>query len=119
MAERLVGGGVDRWVRGQTNASDHAPVWIELDIWRTIQWLDANSTAIRWSKKLGNPRWENLGSFVDSGLLSVTFCDWRCKRVETKKTSNTSENNRLARGLDGERGRNRTFNLLIKSKEQV
>jgi exodeoxyribonuclease III len=32
MAERLVGGGVDRWVRGQTNASDHAPVWIELDI---------------------------------------------------------------------------------------
>jgi exodeoxyribonuclease III len=32
MAERLVGGGVDRWVRGQTNASDHAPVWVELDI---------------------------------------------------------------------------------------
>ena len=32
MAERLVGGGVDRWARGQTNASDHAPVWIELDI---------------------------------------------------------------------------------------
>ena len=32
MAERLVSGGVDRWVRGQTNASDHAPVWIELDI---------------------------------------------------------------------------------------
>jgi exodeoxyribonuclease-3 len=32
IAERLVGGGVDRWVRGETNASDHAPVWIELDI---------------------------------------------------------------------------------------
>jgi exodeoxyribonuclease-3 len=27
---RLVAAGVDRWVRGQTGASDHAPVWIEL-----------------------------------------------------------------------------------------
>jgi hypothetical protein len=26
----LVDGGVDRWVRGEVNASDHAPVWIEL-----------------------------------------------------------------------------------------
>jgi hypothetical protein len=25
-------GGVDRWVRGETNASDHAPVWIMLDL---------------------------------------------------------------------------------------
>ena len=31
MAGRLVEGGVDRWVRGETNASDHAPVWIVLD----------------------------------------------------------------------------------------
>jgi exodeoxyribonuclease-3 len=30
MAERLVDGGVDRWVRGEENASDHAPAWIEL-----------------------------------------------------------------------------------------
>jgi exodeoxyribonuclease III len=29
-AERLVRGGVDRSVRGKENASDHAPVWIEL-----------------------------------------------------------------------------------------
>ena len=29
---RLVGGGVDRWVRGEVNASDHAPVWIALDL---------------------------------------------------------------------------------------
>ena len=28
MSERLVEGGVDRWVRGHTNASDHAPAWI-------------------------------------------------------------------------------------------
>lgn len=27
---RLVQGGVDRWVRGEENASDHAPAWIEL-----------------------------------------------------------------------------------------
>jgi exodeoxyribonuclease-3 len=31
MAERLVDGGVDRSVRGEINASDHAPVWIVLD----------------------------------------------------------------------------------------
>jgi exodeoxyribonuclease III len=29
---RLIGGGVDRWVRGEENASDHAPAWIELDL---------------------------------------------------------------------------------------
>jgi exodeoxyribonuclease III len=28
---RLVDGGVDRWVRGEENASDHAPAWIVLD----------------------------------------------------------------------------------------
>ena len=28
----LVDGGVDRWARGQTNASDHAPTWIMLDL---------------------------------------------------------------------------------------
>ena len=29
--DRLVHGGVDRWVRGEDNASDHAPAWIVLD----------------------------------------------------------------------------------------
>jgi exodeoxyribonuclease III len=28
---RLVDGSVDRWVRGEANASDHAPTWITLD----------------------------------------------------------------------------------------
>jgi exodeoxyribonuclease III len=32
LSELLVKGGVDRWVRGEVNASDHAPVWIELDV---------------------------------------------------------------------------------------
>lgn len=32
IADRLMDGGVDRWVRGETNASDHAPAWILLDI---------------------------------------------------------------------------------------
>ena len=32
LSEHLVDGGVDRWVRGEINASDHAPVWIELDV---------------------------------------------------------------------------------------
>jgi len=30
MSGCLVDGGVDRWVRGELNASDHAPVWIKL-----------------------------------------------------------------------------------------
>jgi len=32
MSERLVDGGIDRWVRGEVNASDHAPAWIVLDL---------------------------------------------------------------------------------------
>ena len=32
IAGRLIEGGVDRWVRGEVNASDHAPVWIALDL---------------------------------------------------------------------------------------
>jgi exodeoxyribonuclease III len=31
IAPRLKGGGVDRWVRGEANASDHAPAWIEIE----------------------------------------------------------------------------------------
>jgi exodeoxyribonuclease-3 len=31
VCNRLVRGGVDRWVRGEENASDHAPAWIVLD----------------------------------------------------------------------------------------
>jgi exodeoxyribonuclease-3 len=30
IAKRLAGGGIDRWVRGEANASDHAPTWITL-----------------------------------------------------------------------------------------
>jgi exodeoxyribonuclease-3 len=32
MSERLIDGGVDRWVRGEENASDHAPAWVTLDL---------------------------------------------------------------------------------------
>ncbi|HTS28713.1 MAG TPA: exodeoxyribonuclease III [Bryobacteraceae bacterium] len=32
LCNRLVDGGVDVWVRGEVNASDHAPAWIELDV---------------------------------------------------------------------------------------
>ena len=32
VCERLVDGGVDRGVRGEENASDHAPAWIVLDL---------------------------------------------------------------------------------------
>jgi len=31
LSKRLIGGGVDRWVRGEVNASDHAPAWITLN----------------------------------------------------------------------------------------
>ena len=30
LAPRLTAAGVDRWVRGEEHASDHAPVWVEL-----------------------------------------------------------------------------------------
>lgn len=30
VADHLEAAGVDRWVRGQEGASDHAPVWIEI-----------------------------------------------------------------------------------------
>ena len=30
LSSRLLNGGVDQWVRGEENASDHAPAWIEL-----------------------------------------------------------------------------------------
>jgi exodeoxyribonuclease-3 len=32
ICERLRDGGVDRWVRGEENASDHAPAWISLEL---------------------------------------------------------------------------------------
>jgi exonuclease III len=32
LAPTLVAAGVDRAVRGKSNASDHAPTWIELDL---------------------------------------------------------------------------------------
>jgi exodeoxyribonuclease III len=32
LAPRLRNAGVDRWVRDQPHASDHAPAWIELDM---------------------------------------------------------------------------------------
>jgi len=32
LTERMAGGGVDRWTRGEVNASDHAPAWIVLDL---------------------------------------------------------------------------------------
>jgi exodeoxyribonuclease-3 len=30
LATELIDSGVDRWVRGEEGASDHAPAWIEL-----------------------------------------------------------------------------------------
>lgn len=35
LAPALVDAGVDRWVRGQPHASDHAPAWVRLDLLRT------------------------------------------------------------------------------------
>jgi exodeoxyribonuclease-3 len=32
MSKKLVDGGIDKWVRGEANASDHAPAWIQLDV---------------------------------------------------------------------------------------
>jgi exodeoxyribonuclease III len=32
LSGKLDDGGIDRWVRGEANASDHAPAWISLDL---------------------------------------------------------------------------------------
>jgi exodeoxyribonuclease-3 len=32
LAPRLLDAGVDRWVRGEPHASDHAPTWVELEM---------------------------------------------------------------------------------------
>jgi exodeoxyribonuclease III len=32
LAPCLEAAGVDRWVRGEPKASDHAPAWVELDL---------------------------------------------------------------------------------------
>jgi exodeoxyribonuclease-3 len=32
LAPKMIGAGVDRWVRGRPHASDHAPTWVELDL---------------------------------------------------------------------------------------
>jgi exodeoxyribonuclease III len=32
LGARLVEGGIDRWTRGEANASDHAPAWIRLNL---------------------------------------------------------------------------------------
>jgi exodeoxyribonuclease III len=32
LSDRLMDGGIERWARGQENASDHAPTWITLDL---------------------------------------------------------------------------------------
>jgi exodeoxyribonuclease III len=34
LAPALVAAGVDRWVRGEEHASDHAPTWVQLDLAR-------------------------------------------------------------------------------------
>ena len=41
LAPCLTGAGVDRWVRGQAHASDHAPTWVTLDVSK----LDASNKA--------------------------------------------------------------------------
>jgi exodeoxyribonuclease-3 len=51
LAPCLVAAGVDRWVRGQEKASDHAPAWVELDLAR----LKARPAAKRATRAKKNP----------------------------------------------------------------
>ena len=50
LVDRLKGGGVSRSVRGEDGASDHAPVWIDLEV-RQVRGLGARSRA-----EAGRPR---------------------------------------------------------------
>ncbi len=47
LAPRLQAAGVDRWVRGQAHASDHAPTWVELGEARPAARKRAPATAAR------------------------------------------------------------------------
>lgn len=56
LAPRLVGAGVDRWVRGQPKASDHAPTWIELDLTAKPAKRGPKRRPARGSRGTGSPR---------------------------------------------------------------
>jgi exodeoxyribonuclease-3 len=58
LAPRLSDAGVDRWVRGEPHASDHAPTWIELTFPRTAKRGATRSsrTSIAKAKKRPIPR---------------------------------------------------------------
>ncbi len=50
LAPCLVASGVDRWVRGETKASDHAPTWVTLDLARLKKKAAARKTPARPAK---------------------------------------------------------------------
>jgi exodeoxyribonuclease-3 len=47
LAPALVAAGVDRWVRGEEKASDHAPTWVELDLGRLAAGTEKRPAARR------------------------------------------------------------------------
>jgi exodeoxyribonuclease III len=49
LAPRLRNAGVDRWVRDQPHASDHAPTWIELDVSAKKKAAPRKRTAVKGS----------------------------------------------------------------------
>jgi exodeoxyribonuclease III len=46
VAQKLRDAGVDRWVRGEPHASDHAPTWVELDL-GSVQDSAVKKTAVK------------------------------------------------------------------------
>jgi len=63
LSDRLVDGGVDRWVRSEINASDHAPVWIELKLNGAV---GIDFTPANTSDRRRNPNWGRRQNNNDS-----------------------------------------------------
>ena len=56
LAPALTAAGVDRWVRGQEGASDHAPTWVELDVSRVGKKTVAKKAASKKAVPKAAPR---------------------------------------------------------------
>jgi exodeoxyribonuclease-3 len=52
LAPSLVDAGVDKWVRGEPHASDHAPTWVELDLSR----IEGSETKKAAADKAASPK---------------------------------------------------------------
>jgi exodeoxyribonuclease III len=101
-AKRLVGSGVDRTVRGRENASDHAPVWIEL-----------RESSSRSSPRTRGP---NLNSRLRGNERTTRDAPTQRSRPgRPPKSSATPKNRRPLLVIDGDSFAHRAYHALPKT----